>query len=256
MKKNVFQSIVLNSIHISYDEFLKNYETDFKQFAKEHPGAGQKIYNSILRQSYENAALNVEGILLSRAIRETLTKDEIVKLEICDKIKANTAIQIKVILEHISKVDSGDSESLNRPGNSPKPIIKKPLPDEWKDFPEYCKLTALFAQGYISKKNNTYQLSDENASAPRLFATSTDMAGYIKKKYSIEPQKSGLAQIIRDTLNNDEYSDANLFASKSKMINTYLYCEAYGLEVTEEFSKALETVQQEKVKKSKMQYYY
>lgn len=254
--KNVFQNIVFNSIHISCDEFLKHYEADFKQFAKEHPGAGRKIYNTILRQTYENAALNIDGVLLSRAIRETLTKDEIVKLEICDKIKANTAIQIEVILEHISKVDSGDSESLNRPGNSPKPIIKKPLPDEWKDFPEYCKLTALFAQGYISKKNNTYQLSDENASAPRLFATSTDMAGYIKKKYSIEPQKSGLAQIIRDTLNNDKYSDANLFANKSKMINTYLYCEAHGLEVTEEFTKALEAIQQEKVKKSRAQSYY
>lgn len=256
MKKNVFQSIVFNSIHISYDEFLKNYETDFKQFAEEHPGAGQKIYNSILRQTYELASLNIEGVLLARAIKEALTKDEIVKLEICDKIKANTAIQIEAILEHINEIDSGTSEGLNKPQNKPKVIAAQPLPDEWKDFPEYCKLTALFAQGYISKKNNTYQLSDENASAPRLFATSTDMAGYIKEKYAIEPQKSGLAQIIRDTLNNDKYSDANLFASKSKMLNTHLYCEAYGLEVTEEFSKALEAVQKEKVKKSKMQYYY
>lgn len=256
MKKNVFQSIVFNSIHISYDEFLKNYETDLKQFAEEHPGAGQRIYNTILRQSYELASLNIEGVLLARAIKEALTKDEIVKLEICDKIKADTAIQIKAILEHINKIDSGTSEGLNKPQNKPKAIAVQPLPGEWKDFPEYCKLTALFAQGYISKKNNIYQLSDENASAPRLFTTGTEMAEYIKKKYAIEPQKSGLAQIIRDTLNNDKYSDANLFASKSKMINTYLYCDAHGLEVTEEFSKALEAVQQEKVKKSKMQYYY
>lgn len=254
--EKVFKSIVFNSIHITCDEFIKHYEADFNRFALEHPGAGQKIYNTILRQTYKNAALNIEGVLLARAIREALTKDETVKLEICDKIKADTAIQIEAILEHINKIDSGTPESLSKPQNKPKPIITKPLPDEWKDFPEYCKLTALFAQGYISKKNNTYQLSDENASAPRLFATSTDMAGYIKKKYAIEPQKSGLAQIIRDTLNNDKYSDANLFASKSKMTNTYLYCEAHGLEVTEEFSKALETVQQEKVKKSKMQYYY
>lgn len=254
--KNVFQNIVLNSIHISYDEFLKNYETDFKQFAKEHPGAGQKIYNTILRQSYENAALNIEGVLLARAIRQAVTNDETVKLEICDKIKANTAIQIEAILEHISKIDSGAPESLSKPQNKPAPITAKPLPDEWKEWPEYCKLTALFAQGYISKKNNTYQLSDENAAAPRLFATGADMAGYIKKKYAIEPQKSGLAQIIRDTLNNDKYSDANLFANKSKMINTYLYCDAHGLKVTEEFTKALEAIQQEKVKKSRAQPYY
>jgi len=254
--KNVFQDIVFNSIHISCDEFLKHYEADFKRFAKEHPHAGRKIYNTILRQTYELASLNIEGVLLARAIRQAVTNDETVKLEICDKIKADTAIQIEAILEHINEIDSGTSEGLNKPQNKPKVIAAQPLPGEWKDFPEYCKLTALFAQGYISKKNNTYQLSDENAAAPQLFATGADMAEYIKKKYAIEPQKSGLAQIIRDTLNNYEYSDANLFASKSKMINTYLYCEAHGLEVTEEFSKALETVQKEKVKKSKMQYYY
>ena len=254
--KNVFQNIVFNSIHISCVEFLKHYEADFKRFAKEHPGAGQKIYNRILRHSYENAALNVEGVLLARTIREALTKDETVKLEICDKIKANTAIQIEAILDRINKIDSGDGESLSKPKNKPKAIAAQPLPDEREDFPEYCKLTALFAQGYISKKNNTYQLSDENAAAPRLFATGADMAGYIKKKYAIEPQKSGLAQIIRDTLNCDKYSDANLFASKPKMINTHLYCEAHGLEVTEEFSKALEAVQQEKVKKSRIAPYY
>lgn len=256
MKKNVFQSIVFNSIHISCDEFLKHYESDFERFALEHPGAGRKIYNSILRQTYELASLNIEGVLLARAIKEALTKDEIVKLEICDKIKADTAIQIEAILEHISKVDSRDKESLSKPQNKPAPITAKPLPDEWKEWPEYCKLTALFAQGYISKKNNIYQLADENAAAPRLFTTGADMAGYIKKKYAIEPQKSGLAQIIRDTLNNDKYSDANLFASKSKMLNTHLYCDAHGLKVTEEFTKALEAIQQEKVKKSRAQSYY
>lgn len=254
--KNVFQNIVFNSIHITCDEFLKHYEADFKRFASQHPGAGRKTYNTILRQTYKNAALNIDGILLARAIREAVRNDEIVELEICDKIKANTAIQIEAILEHINKTDSGTPEGLNKPQNKPKVIAAQPLPDEREDFPEYSKLTALFAQGYISKKNNTYQLSDENAAAPRLFATGADMAGYIKKKYAIEPQKSGLAQIIRDTLNNDKYSDANLFVSKAKMINTYLYCEAHGLEVTEEFTKALEAVQQEKVKKSKNRYDY
>src|SRR5690554_335605 len=118
--KNLFQNIVFNSIHISCDEFLKHYEADFKRFAKQHPGAGRKIYNSILRQSYKNAALNIEGVLLARAIREAFTKDETVKLEICDKIKANTAIQIEAILEHISKIDSGDGKSLSKPQNKPK----------------------------------------------------------------------------------------------------------------------------------------
>src|SRR5690554_3164500 len=254
--KNVFQNIVFNSIHISCDEFLQHYEADFKRFALEHPHAGQKIYNTILRQTYKNAALNIEGVLLARAIREALTKDETVKLEICDKIKADTAIQIEAILERMNKIDSGDSKSLSKPKNKPAPIVAQPLPDEWKEWPAYCKLTSLFAQGHISKKNKTYQLTEDNAAAPRLFPNGTDMAAYIKQKYAIEPQKSGLAQIIRDTLNNDKYSDANLFASKSKMINTYLYCEAHGLEVTEEFSKALEAVQQEKVKKSRGRYYY
>src|SRR5690554_3259681 len=156
--KNVFQNIVFNSIHISCDEFLKHYEADFKRFALEHPGAGQKIYNTILRQTYKNAALNIEGVLLARAIREAVTNDETVKLEVCDKIKANTAIQIEAILERINKIDSGDGKSLIKPQNKPAPIAVQPLPDEPESFPEYCKLTALLAQGFIYKENGLFKL--------------------------------------------------------------------------------------------------
>src|SRR5690554_3686539 len=123
--ENLFQNIVFTSIYITCDEFSKNYQTDFNQFAEEHPGAGQKIYNTILRRTYKNAALNIEGVLLARAIREALTKDETVKLEICDKIKANTAIQIEAILERINKTDSGTPESLSKPQNKPAPITAK-----------------------------------------------------------------------------------------------------------------------------------
>ena len=73
--KNVFQNIVFNSIHISCEEFLKHYEADFKRFALEHPHAGRSTYDAILRQTYENAALNIEGVLLARAIREAVTND-------------------------------------------------------------------------------------------------------------------------------------------------------------------------------------
>src|SRR5690554_7168640 len=123
--KNVFQNIVFNSIHISCDEFLKHYEADFKRFVLEHPGAGQKIYNTILRQTYKNAALNIEGVLLARAIRQAVTNDETVKLEICDKIKANTAIQIEAILERINKIDRGTPESLSKPKNKRKMVDRK-----------------------------------------------------------------------------------------------------------------------------------
>ena len=247
--KNLFQNIVFTSIYITCDEFSKNYQTDINQFAEEHPHAGQKIYNTILRQSYKNAALNIEGVLLARAIREALTKDETVKLEICDKIKANTAIQIEAILERINKIDSGDGESLSKPKNKPKVIAVQPLPDEREEFPEYCKLTALFAQGYISKKNNAYQLSDENAAAPRLFSNAVKLASHIKKKYLANYSESGLAQIIRDTLEEDDPGDMSLYLRDQWLSTTGLYCEANNLETTDKFNRALDAAVKRNEKK-------
>src|SRR5690554_244034 len=247
--KNVFQNIVFNSIHISCDEFLKHYEADFKRFALEHPGAGQKIYNTILRQTYKNAALNIEGVLLARAIREALTKDETVKLEVCDKIKANTAIQIEAILERINKIDSGTPESLSKPKNKRKMVAVQPLPDEREEFPEYCKLTALFAQGYISKKNKTYQLLDENAAAPRLFRNAVKLASHIKKKYLANYSESGLAQIIRDTLKEDDPGDMSLYLRDQWLCATGLYCEAHNLETTDKFNRALDAAVKRNEKK-------
>lgn len=251
--KNVFENIVFNSIHITCDEFLKHYEADFKRFASQHPGAGKKIYNTILRQTYELASLNIEGALLSVAIREAVTNDEPTKLEICDKLKADTAIQIEAILERINKIDSGTPESLskpqNKPQNSPKVIAVQPLPDEPETFPEYCKVTALFAQGYISKKNNAYQLSDENAAAPRLFPNAVKLASHIKKKYLANYSESGLAQIIRDTLKEDDPGDMSLYLRDQWLSATGLYCEAHNLETTDKFNRALDAAVKRNEKK-------
>lgn len=102
--------------------------------------------------------------------------------------------------------------------------------DDINNFPFYCKIGALFAQGFISKKT-LKGIGSEYFYKEEKFNTPNQLSIYIKNEV-LKTEKQ-VKQYINGTLK--ENAEKNFYNNKRLMKNTIEYCNENNIKITPEF---------------------
>lgn len=103
-----------------------------------------------------------------------------------------------------------------------------------KPFPFYCKVGALFAQGFISKKK--FECFYNDGTLNKSFKDISKLSRYIQK--NILKTESIIRPYINDTLSVEaELKAKDFYKSKGMMKNIIEYCKMKNFTITSEFQR-------------------
>lgn len=106
---------------------------------------------------------------------------------------------------------------------------------EKPSFPAYCEIGSLFAQGFVTKKNNKATGSYIYLFKEKEFDDFPTLLKYIK---SILTKDARIRQYVSDTLNNTGIKD--IYSSKKMMQEILRYCKYNRIQPTANFIEKME----------------
>jgi len=105
-----------------------------------------------------------------------------------------------------------------------------------KKFKKYCRIGALFAQGFIKEKRGVFYFKDET------FRVASDfherLCREIKEVFNIEIIPGSIKPYISDTFNGKD-TNKNFHKNKNTHRKTIEFCEAHNIPITENFRDIL-----------------
>lgn len=100
------------------------------------------------------------------------------------------------------------------------------------DFPKYCEIGSLFAQGYISKNGFNFYYKELK------FESAKKLAEYLKDE--VLKIDTDVRQYINDTLTDN--GQKNFYRSKGMIKKVFSYCEANNIKTTQFFQSKYNTL--------------
>ncbi len=214
-----------------YSNFESNLKINDSLFSVTNEQIAHKVYSRVKRDLFK---LNDGRI----TIGYTLGENDKMLSEISKENNIKHPLVLKKESFFKSGINGGEFYKaweiiLNNPtlfeqffiNNKTKGLEKEVIENKTKTFPFYVQIGALFAQGFITKKNFDFYYTDKE------FRSCNSLSMHIKE--TILCTQKMVTQYINDTLSGN--GTKNFYDSKTKMKNIIEYCEHENIKITEDF---------------------